>query len=240
VRRLTLAFIVAPLAPFIVYIIFGPYILLALMIGAPVSYVAAGIGALIYHYKIKNHPHLQTGRYCVIIAGALGMAIGILPGFFILTLALTSGMPFLTALVLTMTYGLVGLFHGITTGAVFWLIARPKKNSNTAKKIEKMPKLTDITAYDFFAKLSALPFVEAVYLYGSRARGDAGVRSDIDLAILCPKATDREWHAVLDIIESADTLLEIDCVRLDTLAEGRLKDNIEEDKKVLYERAIAR
>lgn len=30
---------------------------------------------------------------------------------------------------------------------------------------------SDITSYDFFSRLAALPYVEAIYLYGSRARG---------------------------------------------------------------------
>lgn len=96
---------------------------------------------------------------------------------------------------------------------------------------------TDITAYNFFAKLTALPFVEAVYLYGSRARGDASATSDIDLAIACIDADAVLWQEVIDIIEEADTLLKIDCVRLDTLHEGRLRTNILEDGVQLYGKA---
>ena len=90
-------------------------------------------------------------------------------------------------------------------------------------------------SYQFLEKLKLLPFVEAIYLYGSRARGDHRERSDIDLAILCPEATRQEWNQVIEIIEEADTLLSIDCVRLDQLGEGNtLLHNIVRDRKALY------
>jgi hypothetical protein len=42
---------------------------------------------------------------------------------------------------------------------------------------------------------------------------------------------------VLDIVKNADTLLEIDCVRLDAEApDSRLRRDIERDKRVIYER----
>jgi predicted nucleotidyltransferase len=69
--------------------------------------------------------------------------------------------------------------------------------------------------YQFIKNIKSLPFVEEVYLFGSRARGDNRSRSDIDLAISCPKATRNEWGKVQEIVENADTLLEIDCVRLE-------------------------
>ncbi|MCW7554545.1 nucleotidyltransferase domain-containing protein [Endozoicomonas gorgoniicola] len=94
-------------------------------------------------------------------------------------------------------------------------------------------KLTD---YQFLQQLSALPFVEALYLFGSRARGDARERSDIDLAVFCPTASDNEWLQVLAIVEQADTLLTIDCVRFDAEPAGStLRAAIEQDKQVLYE-----
>lgn len=89
----------------------------------------------------------------------------------------------------------------------------------------------DLKPYAFIDRLKALPFVDAVYLYGSRARGDNMERSDIDLAIDCPRAEGGEWHKVLDIIDHADTLLMIDCLRYDELkADDRLKHNIDRDK----------
>lgn len=45
----------------------------------------------------------------------------------------------------------------------------------------------NIRKYKFFSKLSNLPYVEAIWLYGSRARGDNQDMSDIDIAIFSPK-----------------------------------------------------
>ncbi len=98
-----------------------------------------------------------------------------------------------------------------------------------------MSKSGNLSSYRFFRRLEALPFVEAIYLYGSRAREEEEVFSDIDLAIYCPKAGVLEWTKVRDIVEAADTLLEIDCVRLDT-ASRELRENILREGKRLYER----
>ena len=99
--------------------------------------------------------------------------------------------------------------------------------------------MTDIKNYGFVKKLGSLAFVEKIILFGSRARGDGRDRSDIDLAIICELATDQDWLKVLDIVEDADTLLKIDCVRLDTLpASSELKKNIIQDGEILYENNI--
>lgn len=97
-----------------------------------------------------------------------------------------------------------------------------------------------LTEYRFLRDLAALPFVQAIWLFGSRARGTARERSDIDLAILCPGASAREWQQVLDIVEEADTLLSIDAVRFDELAEASpLRRAILRDRRVLFERVPA-
>lgn len=93
-----------------------------------------------------------------------------------------------------------------------------------------------ITQYQFFQKLKLLPFVEAIYLFGSRARGDNDLRSDIDLAINCPKATNKDWRTIMDIIENADTLLKIDCIRLDSEKDTELSQNILKHNTILYKR----
>lgn len=85
--------------------------------------------------------------------------------------------------------------------------------------------------------MAALPFVEAIWLYGSRARGQHRERSDIDLAISAPGASEAQWQQVLNLVEDADTLLQIDCVRLDTLPEGDpLLRNILAEGKLLSAR----
>ncbi len=94
----------------------------------------------------------------------------------------------------------------------------------------------NIKSLTFFKELIALPFIEQVILYGSRARSDALDRSDIDLAIVCPKASHKDWAQVITIIDNADTLLKIDCVRLDTLSDQNiLRQNIKKEGIVLYE-----
>ena len=97
--------------------------------------------------------------------------------------------------------------------------------------------LPNLPHYRFVEKIAALPFVEAIVLYGSRARGDARDRSDIDLAISAPKADAEQWQHILDLIDDADTLHHVDCVRLDALsADDRLRRNITADGISIYQR----
>ena len=98
--------------------------------------------------------------------------------------------------------------------------------------------MKEIKNYQFIEKLKLLPWVDAIWLFGSRARGDNEDRADIDLAILCPTASNQNWLQVKEIIENADTLLKIDCVRFDKVSlNSKLKTNIMNDKKVLYEKS---
>lgn len=45
----------------------------------------------------------------------------------------------------------------------------------------------------------------SIYIYGSRARGENRLRSDIDIAVDCPYANDGDWQQILDIIDQAVT-----------------------------------
>ncbi len=90
--------------------------------------------------------------------------------------------------------------------------------------------------YSFIQRLTELPYINHIYLYGSRARGDHRPRSDLDLAIECPQASNQDWQQILEIIEDADTLLSIDVLRYDQLQEGLLKENIDRDKKIIMYR----
>ena len=89
----------------------------------------------------------------------------------------------------------------------------------------------------FYKKIAALPFVDAIYLFGSTARGDHLDRSDLDIAILCPNANERDWPSILQRFDDADTRLSIDCIRLDQESQNSaLRLQIEQDKKLIYER----
>ena len=91
--------------------------------------------------------------------------------------------------------------------------------------------------YQFLQALARLPFVEAIWLFGARARGEQRERSDIDLAIECPGACEAQWQQVLAIIDEADTLLPIDCVRLDEESpQSLLYQAILRDRVPLYRR----
>jgi len=83
--------------------------------------------------------------------------------------------------------------------------------------------------------LTRFPAVERVILFGSRARGDAGPRADIDLAVACPQAGEAEWLKIAEAVEEeAETLLLIDLVRLEE-ASADLRDRIRSEGRVLYD-----
>ena len=97
-----------------------------------------------------------------------------------------------------------------------------------------MPIKDDIAHYDFFKKLTALPFVEAVYLYGSRARGDNDDWSDIDLAVVCPRASATQWHEVTEAVATDELLVPVTVARYDTITDAGFKAQIDRDRKELY------
>jgi nucleotidyltransferase substrate binding protein (TIGR01987 family) len=89
----------------------------------------------------------------------------------------------------------------------------------------------------FIEKIKSLKYVEAVYLFGSRSRGEHQERSDIDIAMDCPSATEAQWNYILDLVENIPTLIKIDCVRLDQLQETNpLQKSILRDKIILYKK----
>jgi predicted nucleotidyltransferase len=75
--------------------------------------------------------------------------------------------------------------------------------------------------------------VQRVILFGSRACGDADERSDIDLAIDAPKATEEQCSGLCQLAENAETLLPIDMVWLQA-ASPALRQDIEQYGIVLH------
>lgn len=74
--------------------------------------------------------------------------------------------------------------------------------------------------------------IEKMILFGSRARGDFKRTSDIDIAVTggdIPRFT-------LDLDEETDTLLEYDVVDMEDSMQNELRDSIEKEGIVIYEK----
>jgi predicted nucleotidyltransferase len=84
-------------------------------------------------------------------------------------------------------------------------------------------------------RLKAMPEVQRIYLFGSRARGDAAPRADIDIAVACPSASEEQWLHIWDEVEQTETLLFIDVVRFEEASDD-LKARILNEGRVIYER----
>ena len=74
--------------------------------------------------------------------------------------------------------------------------------------------------------------VEKVILFGSRARGDFHRTSDIDLAV---KGGDF-INFSLDVDEETSTLLMFDFVDLNRSIQQELRENIEKEGRIIYEK----
>ena len=74
--------------------------------------------------------------------------------------------------------------------------------------------------------------VEKVILFGSRARGDFHRTSDIDLAV---KGGDF-INFSLDVDEETSTLLMFDFVDLNRSIQHELRENIEREGRIIYEK----
>lgn len=92
-------------------------------------------------------------------------------------------------------------------------------------------KSPELRVLDVLTRFST---VDRVILFGSRARGDAGPRADIDLAVSCPRAGTADWLRIAEAVEEAETLLPIDLVRLEE-ASPDLRDRIHSEGRVLYD-----
>ncbi len=82
---------------------------------------------------------------------------------------------------------------------------------------------------------AATPTVQRVILFGSRARGDADERADVDLAVLAPDAGQREWLDLAFDLEELASPVPVQVVRLDQAAPG-LRERVLEEGDVWYAR----
>ncbi len=84
--------------------------------------------------------------------------------------------------------------------------------------------------------LRSMPEVERVIIFGSRARGDADPRADIDIAVDAPCLHLSQWLEIEEIIDETDTLLSFDLVRLDEASEN-LRSRIAEEGIIVYDQS---
>ena len=84
-------------------------------------------------------------------------------------------------------------------------------------------------------EVQRFPEVEKAYLFGSRAQGDAGSMSDVDIALSCPDIDRRRWETIAEAVQDAETLLDVDVIWLEE-ASTNLRDEILRTGKVVYER----
>ena len=75
--------------------------------------------------------------------------------------------------------------------------------------------------------------VDRVVLFGSRARGTNSERSDVDIAVYGGNYDGFYWN----IKEDMDSLLMFDIVEADVGISDELKEEIERDGVVIYEKA---
>jgi predicted nucleotidyltransferase len=75
--------------------------------------------------------------------------------------------------------------------------------------------------------LARFPEVRHAWVFGSRATGQARRASDIDLAIEAPGLTPSRWHALMEALEEAPVIYNLDIVRLDTLQDPAIEAAIQ-------------
>ena len=97
-----------------------------------------------------------------------------------------------------------------------------EKHSNLPERIE-----SDLTA------LAERYGISKIVLFGSRARGDNGPKSDVDIAVFgC-----RDFPMFsLDVEDEVETLLKFDIINMDEKVSDELSDAIQRDGVVIYEK----
>ncbi len=91
------------------------------------------------------------------------------------------------------------------------------------------------TVSHLHALFEAAPGLRRVWMFGSRARGDARPESDIDLAFDAPGWTFAEHAALAGRIESLNLLYKVDAVLLQDTLDAGLRAAIERDRRLFWE-----
>lgn len=82
--------------------------------------------------------------------------------------------------------------------------------------------------------LSKYPEVEEAVLFGSRARGDNKLSSDVDLAVKGKNLSSRVIARLWDELSESDFPYFVDIVNYQTITNPALKENIDSEGFVFY------
>jgi type III restriction enzyme len=82
------------------------------------------------------------------------------------------------------------------------------------------------------------PNLATVWVYGSRARGDAKLASDIDLAVDAPALSDDDFAALQRRLLDLPILHRVDVLHWQRVTEPLLRSEIERDRRVMWQRRL--
>ncbi len=88
---------------------------------------------------------------------------------------------------------------------------------------------------DLRETFAATPGIERVWIFGSRARGDARDHSDADLAVDAPEMDSNGFRAIQRKLETLPTLYKLDVVHYQAVSDQVFKAEIERERKVFWE-----
>lgn len=135
-KHFILGFLIAPIAPFVIFIIGGPLFLAVLMMGSFFVYPAALLLGLPLFLWVKRKPHLQ--RVSTYIAG--GGLIGFVSAIVIYLSFSTEGDHVLGVFVSeVLPVSVYTTLHGAVSGLVFWLYVRPIMRPKKPVSNEALP-----------------------------------------------------------------------------------------------------
>jgi hypothetical protein len=126
VKRIVLAFLIAPLAPLLVYLIFLPPFLIMGVFATPVAYLVCLVWGIPLYQLIGKREHLNHPAVYILAAGLVGLVTSGIISLFL------GGMEASSASVLQIR--LFGTIHGAFSGFAFWLITRSNKKRDLLKE----------------------------------------------------------------------------------------------------------
>ncbi len=94
--------------------------------------------------------------------------------------------------------------------------------------------LSEALLADLRETFARFPEVQEVWLYGSRARGDFGPGSDIDLAIVAPGMSRERFAALYGALLDLPCAFPMDILRWEELEDADLRARILAQRRRLY------